>query len=266
MGKAGRKFAQFELWLENVAHLFFCFWNKHKVGILGTVVLNLVLAILFFVFELRSRPHLHDTMVLVDFEREYEILPEPIPEEPREILPEDAIDPDKEYEAIRNIAVDATKDDLNPGLTDEKDIDADELYKETERIREQMKRNREQWEESQGVDEAIPNVKDKDAVPQEEGQYKGPSVINYYLENRKATELPVPAYKCERGGKVVVDIEVQRDGTVAKASIDASNSVIDDCMNSAAIEAARKSTFSIMANAPSKQSGSITYLFVSQQN
>ncbi|MFP4556591.1 MAG: energy transducer TonB [Bacteroidales bacterium] len=264
MGKAGRKVAQFEIWLDNIAHQFFCFWDKHKVGILGTVALNLVLAILFFVFELKSRPHLHDTMVLVDFEREYEIRPEPEPEEPSEILPKDAIDPDQEYEAIRNIAVDATKDDLNPGLTDEKDIDADELYRETERIREQMQRNRESWEESQGVDEAIPNVKEKDALPQEEGQFKGPSVISYYLENREAMGLPVPAYKCEGSGKVVVDIEVQRDGTVAKATIDESNSVIDDCMNSAAIEAARKSTFSVMASAPSRQSGSITYLFVSQ--
>ena len=260
-----RFLARFEQWLDRVAHVFFTFWDRHKVGILGTIALNLVVAILFFALELRSRPYLHETFMLIDFEREYELYPEPEPEDQTEILPKDAIDPHYEWEAIRNIAVDATRDDLNPGLTDEKAIDADELYSEAQRIREEMQRNREQWEESKGVDEVdIPNVEDKSITPQDEGQYKGPTVISYYLEGRTARYLPVPAYKCRGGGRVVVDIEVQRDGAVGRATIDAANSVIDDCMNTAAIEAARASRFSIMTNAPNRQTGSITYLFVAQ--
>ena len=35
-----------------------------------------------------------------------------------------------------------------------------------------------------------------------------PTVISHYLEGRKARYLPVPSYKCELGGRVVVDIEV----------------------------------------------------------
>jgi hypothetical protein len=258
-------FVRFELWLERIANLFFNFWNRHKVGILGTIALNMVLAVLFFVFELKSRPYLHDPTVLVDFDREYEIRPEPEPEEIRPILPRDAIDPKYEWEAIRNIAVDATKEDLNPGLTDEKAIDADELYQDAQRIRDQMKQNRELWEEAQNPDAVnIPNVEDKTIKPKEQGQFKGPSVISYFLENRRALQLPVPAYKCEGGGRVVVDIEVLRDGTVGRTSVDASNSVIDDCMNAAAINAAKASRFSVSSNAPTRQQGSITYLFVPQ--
>lgn len=265
MSKIQNILYSFEHWLDALANVFFNFWDRHKVGILGTIAFNMLLSILFFVFELKSRPYLHDTMVVLDFEREYEILPEREPDISEPLLPKDAIDPDYEWEAIRNIAVDATKEDLNPGLTDEKEIDADELYEEAERIREQMNRNREFWEESQN-DEAIniPNVEEKIIKPENEGQFKGPSVISYFLEGRKARHLPVPAYKCEGGGPVVVDIEVERDGTVSKATIDTDNSVIDDCMNNAALEAAKASLFSIDAVAPNRQRGSITYLFVPQ--
>ena len=255
----------FEGWIERIAHAFFSFWDRHKVGILGTIALNLILAILFFVFELKGRPHLHDTMVMLDFESEYEIV-EPIePEQSEPLLPQDALNPDQEWEAIRNIAVDATKEDLNPGVTDEKEIDADELYQEAQRIREEMQRNRELWEDAQNDDFVdIPNVEEKKAEPEEVGHYKGPTVISYFLKDRKARRLPVPAYKCEGGGQVVVDIEVEPNGTVSKASIDEANSVIDDCMNQAAINAALASLFTASNKTQFVEKGSITYLFVPQ--
>jgi len=40
--------------------------------------------------------------------------------------------------------------------------------------------------------------------------------------------------------------------------------VIDDCMNNAALEAAKASLFSADGAAPPRQRGSITYLFVPQ--
>jgi hypothetical protein len=173
--------------------------------------------------------------------------------------------PDREWEAIKNIAVDATREDLNPDLIDEKNINADELYEEALRVREQMQSNRELWEESQQLEEiSIPNLEEKNTAPTDEGQYKGPTVISYFLEGRKALRLPVPSYKCQRGGQVVVDIEVLRNGTVSKATIDASNSVQDDCIANSAIQAAMASRFTSSPNAPTRQKGSITYLYVPQ--
>lgn len=255
--------SKFETRLESVATAFFDFWDRHKVGILGTISLNLILAILFFVFELRSRAHLIDTMILVDFDREYEIRqPEEYKAEP--LLPADALVPDKEWEAIKNIAVDATREDLNPDLKDEKNIDADDLYQEAQCVREQMQSNRERWEDAQNLEELdVPNIEEKNTAPPDEGQYKGPTVISYYLEGRKALRLPVPSYKCERGGQVVVDIEVLGNGTVAKAAVDATNSVQDECITSSAIRAALASRFTASASM-ARQRGSITYLFVPQ--
>lgn len=256
--------SKLELRIESAASTFFGFWDRHKVGILGTIVLNLVLGILFFVFELKSRAHLIDTMILLDFDRVYEIKQQE-EERAEPVLPADAIVPDKEWEAIRNIAVDATREDLNPDLLDEKNINADELYEEAQRVRDQTKSNRELWEESQGLEEVnIPNIEEKNTAPQDESTYDGPTVISYFLEGRKALRLPVPAYKCEQDGQVVVDVEVLRNGTVSKAAIDATNSVQDECIAKAAIEAAMASRFTSSTQAPVRQKGSITYLFVPQ--
>ena len=256
---------RFERWLERIANAFFTLWGKHKVGILGTILLNMVALTALLSFEMRNKSYLYESVALIDFDRKYEILPdkeEPVPEP---LLPRDALVPQYEYEAIQNIAQDATKEDLNPGLSDEKRIDADKLYQEAQRIREQMQRNRELWDESQEIDEPdIPNVEDKTIEPIDEGQIKGPTVISYYLEGRKARYLPVPSYKCELGGRVVVDIEVLDNGKVDKATIDMANSVQDQCMNSAAIEAALASYFYKSNKSGSRQKGSITYLFVPQ--
>lgn len=265
MSKPNGRLSEYEQWLEGLAQTSFGLWGRHKVAILGTIAVNLLLVIILLVSELSGTPHPLESLMLVDFDREYEIMAPPEPEIWEPPLPADALNPEYEWEAIRNIALDATKEDLNPGLFDEKSIDADDLYQEAQRIRDEMQRNKELWEDAQGEEEVnIPNVETKQMEPEDIGHYKGPTVISYFLENRKAYRLPVPAYKCEGGGRVVVDIEVGPDGRVRKATIDAANSVIDDCMNEAALGAARSSIFSASQMAPAKQVGSVTYLFVRQ--
>ncbi len=254
--------------VEDLADGFFSLLFRHRIAILGSIVFNLIVFIVLISLELSSRSYLYDTIVLVDFDREHELFPEAKEEEKNEaepVLPRDAIVPEVEYEAIKNLAKDATKEDLNPGLTDEKNIDADKLYQEAQRIREQMQQNRALWEEAQSVNvDDVPNTQEKISSTDDPGQYKGPTVISYFLEGRKALYLPVPAYKCELGGVVVVDIEVSSDGRVERATIDTSNSVADNCMTSAAIDAARRSRFTVTDGAKGRQKGSITYLFVPQ--
>ncbi|MBN1988793.1 MAG: energy transducer TonB [Bacteroidales bacterium] len=252
--------------LELVATKIFNLWQSHKVGILGTIVIQLLMAILFLSLEIKSRPYLIETQVQLDFQREYDITPPQVEPEKKELLlPADALNPNLETENIRNFAVDATKEDLNPGLSDDKGIDADELYQEAERLKSQMGSNKEKYNESRNLDEAaIPNTPEKNTASASKTQFKGPSVISYFLDGRRALELPVPSYLCEKGGQVVVDIEVNRNGRVTSAQVDKANSVNDDCITSAAISAALTSRFTAKADAPSKQKGSITYLFVPQ--
>jgi TonB family protein len=93
--------------------------------------------------------------------------------------------------------------------------------------------------------------------------YKGPSVVSYYLEGRVAIHLPVPSYKCFKGGDVTVLIEVNSQGYVIGVEIDKRNSSNDECLQRAAIDAAEKARFSTSQKSEN-QKGNIVYRFVSQ--
>jgi len=95
--------------------------------------------------------------------------------------------------------------------------------------------------------------------------FKGLTNIYYELANRKNMYLPVPVYMCQGSGKVFIQIEVNQHGDVSSATIDKSQSDADECLHQAAIDAARATRFNAdYKNAPAKQKGTITYLFVAQ--
>lgn len=247
---------------ESVVQSLISGWNVHKVGILSTIIFHLLILIAFMLFNIKTQKEHYGSSIEMEFEQE-EIEKEEIIEK-TVLLPQDAIHPDFESEAIKNFAVDASDKDLNAGLSDEKNTDAEELYNEANRLKEQMQSNKQFYEEAQkSPDGLIPNTPEKNIPEQKKNQYKGPTVASYYLEGRKALRLPIPSYMCQHGGQVVVNIEVGVDGRVVSADIDRANSVTDECINDAAIDAARRSLFTSSAT-NAKQKGSITYLFVKQ--
>jgi TonB family protein len=126
--------------------------------------------------------------------------------------------------------------------------------------REKMEKAREE-KKNTGVDDI---ASDEQARNSEESQaYKGPSVVSYYLEGRIAIHLPVPSYKCFKGGDVTVLIEVNSLGYVVNAEIDKRNSSNDECLHRAAIDAAERARFSTSPKS-GNQKGNIVYRFVSQ--
>jgi hypothetical protein len=257
----------FYFWIEGLAERVFNYWERHKVGILGTVSIHLSIAIVLLIVKMRSNPTTI-TYTEVNFNNEYL----PISEEQKEKIDQEALAIAEllhhglEADAIKNVAVDASSNELNPTLQDDKGINASDLYQEAVRLREKLNQNKSLYEESKLIkgQEEIPNTPLKNTVPKDESKYKGPAVISYYLEGRKAMYLPVPSYKCQFGGQVVVDIEVDGGGRVSNARIDSKNSLNDDCIDKAAIEAAYGSFFTASTDSPPKQKGSITYLFVPQ--
>jgi len=259
----------FYVWLEKQAEKTFEYWEQHKVGILGTISIHLMIAISLLIFKMNVTSTYNRYDIEVNFKNEYL----PITPEEKEILDRQeaiaitkAIRQGLEASTIKNIAVDETKsNELNPTLQDDRGTNASDLYGEASRLKEQMNTNKDKYDQSllKGTEE-IPNTPNKNIKPKEESKYKGPAVISYFLEGRKAMELPVPAYKCQFGGQVVVDIEVGRDGKVLKADIDSKNSIADECINTAAIKSALESSFTVSTQSAPRQKGSITYLFVPQ--
>ena len=92
---------------------------------------------------------------------------------------------------------------------------------------------------------------------------KGSVLISYWLPGRRDVSLYMPAYQCEGGGGVTVNITVNRNGKVVSASMKES-STNSSCINDMAILAARNSRFNVDDTGSDKQSGTITYIFVPQ--
>jgi len=157
---------------------------------------------------------------------------------------------------VRNVAVDAS------ALKDDRGTNAEELYKEAERLAQELKDGQnavQEDPESVAVSEPEKPKPETKARP-----YSGPSVLAWSLDGRKASHLPIPAYRCYGAGQVTVIITVNNRGDVINAKVDEGTSSSDGCLRTFAVRAARLSKFSASTSAPSRQMGSITYAFIAQ--
>lgn len=161
-----------------------------------------------------------------------------------------------EAPSVRNVAVDRA------ALKDDRGTDADELYKEAERLANELKSGFTAPDEDHA--EVAPPKSTQTAKPEKKQNYSGPSVVSYYLEGRKASKLPIPAYRCMGAGEVKVIVTVDPSGTVIGASVDEASSSTDGCLRSFAVRAARLSKFSASSTAQPKQTGNIVYKFIAQ--
>lgn len=236
-------------------------WMEHRVGILATIAFHLLLMVILLACKLETRKEFYGSEIELAFEPDEPEM-EAVEEPQRELLPADALVAEREMEAVRNFAVDANERDLNSNLKDEKNIDADELYREAERLKAQMQENRDFFESVPDELADIPNTTQKEVTEEQKANIDAPTVVSYNLKGRKPYRLDSPAYKCQGGGQVVVNIVVDATGKVVGAKIDPALSVVEECINTEAIIAARNSRFT--ASDKASQSGSITYLFVKQ--
>jgi len=94
--------------------------------------------------------------------------------------------------------------------------------------------------------------------------YSGESNVVYYLENRYHLSLPIPVYLAQSGGKVVVDIIVNQQGVVIKATPRIEKKIRDENIYLYAKAAALRTVFNADTNAPSEQKGTIDYTFIQQ--
>jgi outer membrane biosynthesis protein TonB len=157
---------------------------------------------------------------------------------------------------VRNVAVDRSQ------LKDDRGTNADELYREAERLAQELKNGQRQTEDADDF-VATPSKQQEDAKD-EPRPYSGPSVLSWSLDGRKASHLPIPAYRCYGAGEVTVIITVDNRGTVVNAKVDEASSTADNCLRTFAVRAARLSKFSASQTAPARQAGTITYAFIAQ--
>ena len=160
-------------------------------------------------------------------------------------------------EPIRNLAVDAGSQ-----LKDDRNTDADQLYKDAERLAKDLKDGQAIQEDAREETVELPSQKKQENT--EKKEYSGPSVLSYTLDGRKASHLKIPAYRCYGSGDVTVIITVNNAGMVVGAKVLDAVSSSDACLRNYAIRAARLSRFSASQTAPPNQTGEILYRFIAQ--
>jgi len=233
--------------------------GERNVGLYATIIFHLVLIIVLLSTSIHSIVA-GDPLFEMDFSAQeaqeelerLEQMKEQATREVEELLAAQSASPAAAY---RNIAVNRNaplKDDRNsnPNVLDE----ARELQRKLDANRDAANMSSD--------DEVV--VERKQDSNKKENQYKGPTVLSYSLDGRKATFLPVPVYKCQGGGDVSIRIVVNRKGRVIQAQIIESASVADDCITKAALDAAKRSCFNASSSAPEKQVGDIVYRFIQQ--
>ena len=234
--------------------------TEDKAGLYITIIFHLVVIIALLAYQIDSALKREESFVL-DFSKQEEIerlrKEEAFREDISKRLDDLIAAARSSSEPIRNIAVDA-----GAQLKDDRNTDADQLYKDAERLAQQL-RDGQQLEDAreETVEMVTPAKKADDSKKKE---YSGPSVLSYNLDGRKASSLKIPAYRCYGSGDVTVIITVNNSGQVVGAKVLDAVSSSDQCLRSFAIRAARLSRFSASTTAPPNQPGEILYRFIAQ--
>jgi len=119
---------------------------------------------------------------------------------------------------------------------------------------------------------------DENAIAEDNSQTKEPdkdfdvpnvirkdnTTVSYFLEGRWHSYIYIPTYKCQGGGTVILDIVINQAGKVISALIAENKSTPDDCLREEAFRSAASAQFNADPKAPTKQLGTMTYVFLAQ--
>jgi TonB family protein len=241
-------------------------------GILGAIIIHLVAAIIFMVVQIGS-------LKITERKKEYQIALEELPEAEKKEKPAD----NRLYSVEKIFQGDQEVLNIARNLANQPDVKInaeDYIDKVKEELIESGKLGKDNYIDEQK--KARENKQDGDVslLKKEEGvkepdkpkdsqeiaaKFSGPTRIYYYLPGRTHTYLPIPIYKCEGSGKVVLKIEVNSKGVVISAKIIETESTTNDpCLIETAVSAALISKFNPDINAQKTETGTLTYHFVAQ--
>ncbi len=246
--------------------------NGKLVGILGTVIIHLIAAIIFISFQIKSLNN--------NLSAEYEVeLAAPPQVDVKNDQQEDLQPPTLEKifkgdEEMLNIARNLSNKTVEKiNAEDYINKVKDELIKSGKLGQDNYIDAQKQSENNNGNETiSIPkDSSDKQIInkPRESQQmaanYKGPTRIYYDLAGRNHMYLPIPIYKCQGSGMVVLSIEVNQQGIVEKANIlEKASTTSDPCLIETAVSTALMSRFNPDINSPKIQTGTLSYQFVAQ--
>ena len=236
-------------------------------AVMATIIIHLTVAVIFVSVKISALKREIAAEIILSIDEE---MPDEDMEKALELAKSDqfqGISPEEMVNIIKNIA--------------DKPLDLDPKEYE-EMVREEMVRSgllnernlidQQKMAEEAGIEDIIatpeevkPQVTEKKEKPQEKGTFRGPTRIFYDLAGRHHVYLPIPIYKCEGAGQVMLAIVVDRSGNVLRAELASKlSTTMDQCLTETAVEHALKTKFNADQSAPEKQGGYLTFVFVSQ--
>ena len=239
-------------------------FNKDdRAGLYITVIFHLTVIIGLLLYQIDSTVRKEESFVL-DFSKQEEIerrlKEEVFREDISRKLDELIAAAHNSSAPIRNIATDASRAQLK----DDRGTDAEQLHKDSERLAQDLKNGQKDGIEEDAREETVEMQHQQKPQQKNQKEYSGPSVLSYNLDGRKASHLPIPAYRCYGAGDVTVIITVNNAGQVVRAKVMEEISSTDACLRNFAVRAARLSRFNASSEAPANQTGEIVYRFIAQ--
>lgn len=233
--------------------------REDRAGLELTIIVHLVVLIILLLWGIGAQLMSEQSFVM-DFSRQQQIEQEKeeadFKEEISRKLDQRLARAKVNAPKVRGVAVSSSlRDDRHSSA------EAEKLYRDAEALASELKKGFKSDIEEDAVEETVAH---KEEGKDERVNYSGPSVLSWTLDGRKASHLPIPAYRCLGEGSVTVTIFVDPHGKVLNAKINEDLSSTDRCLREFAVRAARLSRFSKSVTAPARQVGEIVYSFVAQ--
>lgn len=247
-------------------------YNGKIVGILGTVIIHLVAAIIFMSFQLTGLKTKEKQIKKFEIEfaaiEEKKVIEKPVEPPPTSV--ENIFHDDVEMLNIaRNLS---SRSEVKVDAKDYIDQVKEELIQSgklgTDNYLDRPGNNQMTEDDQFELESQKEKEKQKDAAEESRkmaANYRGPTRIYYDLQGRSHTYLPIPIYKCQGSGKIVLLIKVNQKGIVEDATIiEGESTAKDECLLETATGSALRSRFEPDMNAPVIQKGTLTFIFVAQ--
>lgn len=237
-------------------------YRRYIYGVMGTLLFHIFLIAAFLFAEVDMKGNIKEEPLVIEF-------PDILPEEdkiPEEIKQENL---DSKNETANNLTNTASNKLSVKNNVTSKDKFFDEDYlKEVNAaknlvsdVNNQLAKEKVKIEDIKMPVESTEGM-DPDSI--KNIVYTGESNIIYYLENRYHVSLPIPVYLAQGGGKIVIEINVDRQGKVVDAKLANGQKIRDQQIVMYAQTAASKTLFNADPKAPALQKGTIHYNFIAQ--
>jgi hypothetical protein len=238
-------------------------YRRNIYGVMGTLIFHILLFSAFLLADINIKGNVKEEELIIDFP---DIPPEQ--EKPVEKQTEQQQENPNDVSQPNNALTKRTTNRASNQLAAKDNFFNKDYQKEVEEAQKMVSNvNKQLSKKVVDIDDIKMPVESTEGMNPDSIKnviYTGESNITYYLENRYHVRLPIPVYLAQGGGKVIVDIVVNRLGKVIKAEAQKNPAIRDKNIYTYAEVAASNTIFNADQSAPAEQHGTIHYTFIAQ--